>query len=319
MSQSFSLDLLLLKTTDRSGGSDEAPAKDRYVEFLEQQNSSFIDKITHLNLLEFQFVKEDQLRSKLIDILFNSQTKYKALILTSRQTVESFHNATFSKEAFDSFKAYQNCQARQNVTIVYCVGEQTAKAFNVYVDKLREANLPVDHNSFLIKTTTTTSGQEETAKRHKQNSSELAKLIIDDFKPSGESLIFYPCSSIRKDDLSNQLREHSIQFDELFVYDTGKSEKGVEQFKATLQANLKQDKSICLVFFSPSGVEIAFEAIQSLFDECLSTKLSVISVGPSTSAKLKHYLNQLNLSLIEMAEPSPKALFDSLNLIKLNK
>ncbi len=124
----------------------------------------------------------------------------------------------------------------------------------------------------------------------------------------------YPCSSIRKEDLSRALANAEISFDELHVYKTGHSHAGLTQLKSLLSEELtSQQCLLCLVFFSPSCVEAVFSGCESkYFAEMIRAnreRFRFVSIGPSTSCKLGEYADD------ELEEPSPQALEAALKRI----
>jgi uroporphyrinogen-III synthase len=163
----------------------------------------------------------------------------------------------------------------------------------------------------------------------KQNALELSRLIVQDtgslFKNEvaapaeiGFKFAFYPCSSIRKDDLGIELTKHNLSFEEVTAYRTTHSEVGLQELRETLNECLINNSASVLnflVFFSPSACEAVFEdASLSELVRANLTKVNFLSIGPSTSAKLNIYLPGLfNKSVFEIDEPSPQALLAKLN------
>lgn len=274
------LKVILFKTNDKSA------EKDRYVEFLRDE-THLIESVHQINLLHIELINVDELAAKL-KLLFNTNA-YKILIVTSKQTVEAFENALKQVDSFN----------RQDKLVVYCVGEATAAKFRQLIakfDKLSRVNIE-------IKQTKTSDDQ------HTQNARQLAKLIIDDYTKEAdkhEAYAFYPCSSIRKDDLIQELTHASISFDELNVYKTAHSEKGLSEF-SNLIRTFSNEQIVCLVFFSPSGVESLFNNYEK--ELLVTDNIKLISIGPSTTKSL----NKLNLKSYELSSPSPQSL---LNILK---
>jgi uroporphyrinogen-III synthase len=152
------------------------------------------------------------------------------------------------------------------------------------------------------------------------------------FETPSKQLAFYPCSSIRKDDLSNELKKANIPFEELNVYKTtvadsnlGLLKNFIDEFLVTAKSSCDNSKQriICLVFFSPSGVEAVFknkendEILSKYADlpKCIYENISffrIFSIGPSTTQRLKQILNNTDIFVDELSEPSPQALLESL-------
>ncbi len=132
------------------------------------------------------------------------------------------------------------------------------------------------------------------------------KKFLEDFS----TYALYPCSSIRKDDLSNALVKANVSFDELNVYRTSYSQPGLARLKSILSNELiSKQNIICLVFFSPSCVEAVFNNLGSdcVAEIILTNKecFKFISIGPSTGCKLAEYVDR---GFYELNEPSPQAL-----------
>lgn len=121
-----------------------------------------------------------------------------------------------------------------------------------------------------------------------------------------KTFAFYPCSSIRRDDLSNMLTKEGVSFDELHVYQTTHSEAGLSNLKNLLESAIETDHgTICLVVFSPSCANAIFATseLASLISSSL-IRFKFVSVGPSTSSELRKHVSDV----FELKEPSPEAL-----------
>lgn len=319
------MNVILLKSNDST-------TSDRYVDYLHAQHSSLLKHVEQINLLKFSYQNLNQLKSKLFSFFLHSNYEqylnecFKCLIITSRQTVEAIHQVL--ELGPDSAPIVHPqpaniCTEMQNFQdklIVYCVGEATGSRFKQLVHSLREINPTVD-SRLIIRCASDINKTE-----HNQNARQLFKLVKQDYelieaslKPTSDNFKYalYPCSKIRKDDLSKNLSENRISFDEIHVYDTVPSEIGKQKLKNTLD---QLDGQIILVFFSPSGCESVFK--DTTLNNYIKSKLntfSFVSIGPSTSSKLRDYIEP-NL-IYELAEPSPHALWDLIvrNNSNLNK
>ena len=72
----------------------------------------------------------------------------------------------------------------------------------------------------------------------------------------------------------------------------------------------------CLVFFSPSGVDAVCSMpnlVKSLTTSSSNLKIHLISIGPSTTQRLRQ-LNT-NSNIYELNKPSPQALYEKLKEI----
>ena len=301
------ISVILLKTSDQT--SNELPErieiKDRYVEFLTNnaENRGNFISIEQINLLSIDQVNNFELSEKCLNLLFkiDNLNSYRCLILSSRHSVESFESAVFKLKTrnLNDFKL--------NTFIVYCVGEQTANKFKGIIENFKQdkdLRYFINENFIEIKVTD----------REKQNSLELSKLIIEDFyqNPNEEIFALYPCSSIRKDDLSNELKKYNIPLNEITTYKTGYSAQGLEKLNQSIESNKDLNSVMYLVFFSPSGADAIFKESNTIA-KCIRYNkdvFKIVSVGPSTTKRLKEYLE--NVDIYQMAQPSPHALLDIL-------
>lgn len=314
--------LLLLKTSD----STQTNVNDRYIDFIQSKKCPSINRIDQINLLRFEFINSDILNSKLTDpLLSNNFNSFKSLILTSRQTVESIEKALephfkeVNSNQTEIIEFEENIENHKDKLIVYCVGDATVNRFKNLVKNLKILNKYLDKHLIIR---TCSQDKSTDSNKHKQNAKELAKLIINDFNSiklensNSHKFVysFYPCSSIRKDDLSNELNKANVSFEELHAYRTTHSPEGLNELKLKLESNLSnREEDNLLVFFSPSGCEAVFgeQNISSLIREN-SARFKFISIGPSTSSKLKEFV-AIDF-IIELAEPSPQALFEKISL-----
>ena len=134
---------------------------------------------------------------------------------------------------------------------------------------------------------------------------------------SNNKYALYPCSSIRKNDLTNELKKNSIPLDEIVAYETVKDDEAVMRLHSHLEKystpNYSNDDTrvCCLVFFSPSGCDAVFSAKNAKRQVNLSSHFRFISIGPSTSVKLKEFVTNVD----ELREPSPEALVEKLKTL----
>jgi uroporphyrinogen-III synthase len=186
---------------------------------------------------------------------------------------------------------------------VYCVGEATSNRFK----QLKQKTSLFD--GCLIRTCA--SG--------KQNAMELSKLIVDDFQEikantemlQNENYALYLCSSIRRDDLSIELSKHDVSFDELHVYDTIPCQHAVYKLNSLITERFNTLPLIFMVFFSPSICQAVFDDLElkSKLLEASGNSFRFLSIGPSTSSKLKTYIQSDELKMVhQLDEPSPEAL-----------
>lgn len=316
------LSIILLKS------SDNLKEKDRYVEYLSQEETN-MHNIHNINLLKFDYCNLDKLHADLKPSLLPNEpgTAYKCLILTSKQAVESielaFSEAESTSDRFEwtelagSLDEHADFELN-NKLIVYCVGEATLSRFKKFAES--KLNKTVVNNRILIRQ----QANDPENKAHKQNAKSLAGLIIQDYKwikrkqadLDLSKYALYPCSSIRKDDLSNELGKEGVQLTELIAYKTVVSESGLAELDKLVDVFLS-DKlmgDVCLVFFSPSGCDFVFGQGEHVADKIRNnlSRFRMISIGPSTTFKLKQCLAEYDAVVYELGEPSPKALADQL-------
>jgi uroporphyrinogen-III synthase len=341
------LNVILLKSNDSPENETNAnesnrptSSEDRYVEFLRSSNcSSSFNVVEQLNVLKFEYCNADllydRLRAQVLDeqISTDDAITYECLIVTSRQTVEAIERAFESRQTYST---KQSTSVQQEPLIVYCVGESTAARFNQLIDKLKAITGDEKiHERFKVKTPQVDHKlNDQVQHKHKQNSKELSKLILEDFLERNslnkerkcKKYALYPCSSIRRDDLPTELNRAQISYDEITAYKTSKCSTAIEKLKSLFNVLLVESKTVfttskqtltCLVFFSPSGVDALFEddTIQLLIDNCHS--IAFISVGPTTSGRLRKavmtHKATINIPIYELSEPSPQALMNTLS------
>jgi uroporphyrinogen-III synthase len=298
------LNVILLKASDVQNKFD-SDVKDRYIEYLSSTTDVVINKIAQINLLSFKFINIDELKSKLKVLFYLNASIYGSLILTSKQTVEAIDNALSQLALNTDFRQFSNNNQNLNKLTVYCVGNATESRFNKLIsNELYNLN----SNQFEVKL------NNKTTNEHTQNARYLSQLIIQD---ANKLKIFYPCSSIRKSDLTDELNKFNLDLDELKVYETTDSEYGRNQFINlinTYQSDNCDDCITCLVFFSPSGVDSLFNDNLCLVQNVLSNPdLRIISIGPSTSKRLQQLLT--NIFIHELKIPSPQSLLETLKSI----
>jgi uroporphyrinogen-III synthase len=340
-SQNKLLNIIVLKTNDQINKSQSLPEiqnekddlsnniNDRYVEFLSSKFTNLqVESIEQINLLKFEYCNLEELKDKLIQSTCliksnnnNLHSSYKCIILTSRQTCEAIEISLvdfINNDCNDIENIDDNNFDLENKFIVYCVGQSTANRFKQIVNKLRILNSSIDR----LISIRTIENLNTTTTEHKQNAKQLASLIIKDYEKfqNNESRInfdkyaLYPCSSIRKDDLYNELSKHHIHFDEIIAYRTVNCELGIESLRNRLLklSNQNTKNLICLVFFSPSACDAVINSNAYDLIRTDMNKIRLLSIGPSTTSKLKSYF--ANNDIYQLDEPTPQSLFEKLNL-----
>lgn len=319
------LDVVIFKSNDESA---EPSSRDRYVEYLQANKIDTLDQIKQTNLLKFDFINSDRLKAKLSSFFLHSTlgNDYRCLILTSRTTIEAIELA-FAAELGE----LESSNDENHVTvddslnelgdeklIIYCVGEATKARLMKLISRFKRINGSFDRRVIVRMPSSL-----------KQNAAELAKLITADYETclnrssSFATHVFYPCSSIRKDDLGKALAAASITYEELHVYRTITNESTLAELEIFLNDAIVNSthSRLCLVFFSPSGVDALFSSTGcvSLVQANLH-RFRFVSIGPSTTAKLKSLHADFTFipadyEFVQLDKPSPEALHDKLTHI----
>lgn len=228
------LNCIILKSRDTEAASSSAVTNDRYVDYLVEKARDFhenssnnhrLARVIHINPLRFEHVNLESIRDAIGSFFLESasdtnQLKFKCVIVTSRQTVECLEEALLgeAKVNVEDSPVVLSSTLEGNTTdkmIVYCVGDATLERFRKLVDRVRRVN-PVVEARLVVRTpdqlvVSNSSSQQE----HKQNAQYLARLIEADYRalPLLErqqftaTYAFYPCSSIRKDELARHLTD----------------------------------------------------------------------------------------------------------------
>jgi uroporphyrinogen-III synthase len=162
---------------------------------------------------------------------------FEKLIFTSKNGVRAFLKLLGNKF---SEGGKQQCEC-------YCVGNKTAGL-------LRK-------NGFRVKVS-------------KPGSLELARYIIDH---DDRQTYLYCCGNLRRKELPNLLREHTVQLKELVVYETILNPVRVD---GTFDA---------VLFFSPT-------AVVSFFNKNALGGATAWCIGPTTASEVKKYTDRFNFS-----------------------
>ena len=342
------LDVILLKSSSTSDEGDisaaAAAGADQYVSRLQSHVdalSARLGTVRSHNLLAFDYCNLDELANLLgarTSLLLPNNGEqqqqqrccFRCLIVTSRQTCEaierSLHRLALDTDVIDLSNEKDDREAK---LVVYCVGEATAARFRQLA-----LTFPQLAGRFHIRTPNEKQNapEQQQQKRHKHNAKELAACVVADFvalKPQltteqTATYALYPCSDIRRDEMSTALLAAGIGFRELTAYKTTHSRQGLlalgQSLVDSLVSSAAATAAVALVFFSPSACEALFEtsdgqAARRCVEEHAS-RVRLVSVGPSTTAalleaQLRH--RPLGLSQVrQMSEPSPAALLDVL-------
>ncbi|KAI7796871.1 uroporphyrinogen III synthase [Triplophysa rosa] len=112
----------------------------------------------------------------------------------------------------------------------------------------------------------------------------LSSLIVQ--RESSDVLpLFFPCGSIKREDLPTALKENNVPLDALTVYQTSEH--------PDLQKNItdyfsQQGVPVSVAFFSPSGVKFCVDLVKRLARSQLA-QIKFVSIGPSTADALRSH------------------------------
>lgn len=173
---------------------------------------------------------------------------YEGIIFTSPRCVEAVCKALDKQEMPGGWKMLRN----------YAVGEVTH-------------NMVHDHLQQLF-----------THGKQTGNARALAQFIIDTFDGSKDSPLLLPCSNLAQDTLNLMLREDGFRVDACEVYET----KCNPDLTAKMDAALKEDNIEYMAFFSPSGVNCAYEYFK--MKDTPVDKYRLVAIGPSTRRALEN-------------------------------
>ena len=280
------LDIYLLKSIDETANSE-----DKYVDYLLESKLMMINETKLVNVLEFKFINLADFQKNLnrfFNNKNNEEISYSCLIVTSRQVVEAMKLIDLKIEIDETMGKME--------FLIYCVGEQT----RIQLKSFLLSKFPMFEKYFDIRIPSV-----------RQNANELANLIV--MENRGPCRAFYPCSSIRKDDLIMKLKEARLEVDELKLYETIASKTATNYLLKCLNEKNRFftfPLINCFVLFSPSCVQSAFEC-DELREKLTNDSNYFITIGPSTSSKLKAFHH----NFVEMNEPSPKCLVDTLGIV----
>ncbi|KAL5966820.1 Uroporphyrinogen-III synthase [Taenia solium] len=142
---------------------------------------------------------------------------------------------------------------------------------------------------------------------HTGNAKNLAEFILDNYtKEVSEKPILLLTGARHSPVLPNRLREAGLIVEEVISYDSTPNPNFETQLLSLLKK--EENRSQCLVFFSPSGVEMAWPILSKFLPQ-LNYAIRLIAIGPSTGDKIE----ALRLPLTATCQsPTPESLFECL-------
>ncbi|VUZ48811.1 unnamed protein product [Hymenolepis diminuta] len=142
---------------------------------------------------------------------------------------------------------------------------------------------------------------------HTGNAEKLANFIIENYlEEASKNPILLLVGAKHSSVLPTKLRESGLSVEEVVVYC---SIPNID-FGAQLSSALKEreNRPLCLVFFSPSGVELAQSVLRNFLD-LSNTNIRTIAIGPTTAGKIEN----VNLPLAGICQsPTPESLLECL-------
>jgi uroporphyrinogen-III synthase len=136
---------------------------------------------------------------------------------------------------------------------------------------------------------------------HTGTASNLADYIVQTV-PSPSRLL-YLMGDKRRDVLPNQLVDSGYQLDQIQAYETGPNPNFGKQVEA-IEESAGQIQWI--VFFSPSGFDVALETLQARRN---ISRIQIASIGPTTT---NHILEKGYQVSAQAQHPTPKSLADAI-------
>nr|CDS32497.1 uroporphyrinogen III synthase [Hymenolepis microstoma] len=142
---------------------------------------------------------------------------------------------------------------------------------------------------------------------HTGNAEKLANFIIDNhLEETSKNPVLLLVGAKHSSVLTTKLREFGLSVEEVVVYNSIPN----PDFGAYLASALKsrENRPLCLVFFSPSGVELAEPVLKNFLD-LFHSNIRVVAIGPTTAARIEN----ARLPLTGICEsPTPESLLKCL-------
>ena len=228
-------------------------------------------------VLVHQRVNEERLRQILLD---EPRRKYDALIITSQRAVEALGDAMniLNGRTVDSFSNTDDQLAQLRAMRVYTVGPATALA----ITKLQfNAILGADTgNGDALANLIVQQYRRDQC----MDFNDISKNIEEDSIPPRLPLLFL-VGDKRRDIIPKRLGEREIPLEELTIYETTLASTFEEELDRVIADNAEGEIE-WIVFFSPSGAEIALEKLKKM-----PQRIKLATIGPTTEAYLKTQWN----------------------------
>ncbi|VDN96485.1 unnamed protein product [Rodentolepis nana] len=142
---------------------------------------------------------------------------------------------------------------------------------------------------------------------HTGNAEKLANFIVENhLEELSKNPVLLLVGSKHSPVLTTKLREYGLSVEEVVVYNSIPN----PEFGANLASALKEreNRSLCLVFFSPSGVELAQSVLKNFLD-LSHANTRIVAIGPTTATSIEN----AKLPLTGICQsPSPESLLECL-------
>lgn len=206
-------------------------------------------------VLSFKFTNKHELMQRL-----ENPDKHCGLVFTSQRAVDAVYHCITDIELEEKWRI--SLQEKWLRLPVFVTGKATA---NRVTEKLQLDNIYGED-----------SGSAES----------LASTILEKTPPSSIQALLFPCANIKKETLPKKLEQEGYCLSCVTAYCTQADPNLTETLKEQFcNGNFRQPR--CIVFFSPSGVTFAYEALKEIFPTF--HEIRFIAIGQSTSQGLKDH------------------------------
>ena len=232
-------------------------------------------------VLSFKFTNQQELTERL-----ENPERHSALVFTSQRAVEAV-DLCVRDTAFEE-KWSSSLKEKWSHLPVFVTGKATGKHVR---EKLRFSSIFGEE-----------SGSAEA----------LAQVILNTLPADLDKELLFPCANIKKETLPNILKDKGYDICCIMAYCTQPDPKLVESLQKLFaeEASDKLRQPACIVFFSPSGVNFAHEALEQTIKSFQDIKL--VAIGQTTAQELQEH--GLTISGVP-TKPNPESLLKVIDSI----
>jgi uroporphyrinogen-III synthase len=206
-------------------------------------------------VLSFKFVNQNDIKERL-----ENPEKHSGLVFTSQRAVEAVHRCV-KDTAFEE-KWSSSLKAKWSQLPVFVTGKATG-------EQVRER---LNFSSIF--------GEDS------GSAQALTQTILNTLPADSQKELLFPCANIKKETLPSALKEKGYGIYCVTAYCTQPDPSLAESLqKHFLNETLKLPE--CIVFFSPSGVNFAHDALQETLKSFQDIKL--VAIGQSTAQELQKH------------------------------